>query len=147
MKREISAGFIIFRRTKDGIKYLLLYHRGGYWNFPKGQIESEEKSLTAALRETREEAGLTPHDLRIMKNFKTYERFYFKRAGVPTFKIVIFYLAETGKRDIKISWEHNGYGWFLFHDAKKIVGKYRDTVKVLQQARDFLEKRKRDLKT
>src|SRR3989344_8413513 len=95
IKREISAGIIVYRRTEDGLRFLILYLRGSYWNFPKGKIESEEKSLAAALRETREETGLSAHDLRVEKNFKTYERFFFRREGQRVFKIVILYLAET----------------------------------------------------
>ena len=140
-RREITAGFIVYRKTTEGAKFLILYHRGDYWNFPKGHIESEEKSLTAALRETKEETGLTIRDLRILHGFKAYERFYFKRGGQGIFKIVIFYLAETHNREVKISYEHQGYGWFLFRDAQKILGKYRDSRNVLKQAYDFLRQK------
>src|ERR1700677_4848650 len=102
-EREISAGIVVFRRTPEGPKFLILYHGGAYWNFPKGHIEGEEKDLAAALRETKEEAGLPSRDLRVLPNFKAYERFSFRRDGHGIFKIVIFYLAETRTRDIKIS--------------------------------------------
>ena len=62
--KEISAGIIIYRKTLEGVKFLLLYHGGGYWNFPKGKIEAEEKSFQAALREIREETGLIKQDLK-----------------------------------------------------------------------------------
>src|SRR3989344_4705919 len=78
-KKEISAGFIVFRRTPEGVKFLLLYHGHNYWNFPKGKIESEERSLEAAFRETKEESGLGRHDLRLMNNFKVYQKFSFRR--------------------------------------------------------------------
>lgn len=139
--REISAGIVVFRRTPEGPKFLILYHGGAYWNFPKGHIEGEEKDLAAALRETKEEAGLAARDLRVLPNFKAYERFAFRRDGRGVFKIVIFYLAETRERDIKISDEHQGYGWFTFREASKILGKYRDSQKVLRQAFEFLRPR------
>jgi len=138
MKREISAGIIVYRRTPDGPKFLLLYHGGSYWNFPKGKIEPKEDNLAAALRETREETGLRAGDLRGAKDFKTYEKFYFKRAGQTIFKIVIFYLAETRLSQIRISREHQGYGWFLFRDAQRILAKYKDSQRALKQAYDFL---------
>jgi 8-oxo-dGTP pyrophosphatase MutT (NUDIX family) len=137
-KREISAGIIVYRRTKDGLKFLILYHGHNYWNFPKGKIESEEKSLGAALRETKEETGLTSRDLRLLNNFRAYERFYFRRTGQPIFKIVIFYLAETRTPRITISKEHEGYGWFRFNEAIGILSKYHDSQRVLRQANDFL---------
>jgi bis(5'-nucleosidyl)-tetraphosphatase len=136
--REISAGIVVFRRTSEGPKFLILYHGGSYWNFPKGHIEGEERDIAAALRETKEEAGLSSKDLRLVHNFKAYERFSFRRNNQSIFKIVIFYLAETRARDIKISDEHQGYGWFTYRDASKILGKYRDSQKVLRQAFEFL---------
>lgn len=140
-KREISAGIIAYRKTREGPKFLILYHGGGYWNFPKGHIESEEKSLAAALRETKEEAGLSSRDLRVIQGFKAYERFYFKKGGKGIFKIVIFYLAEARASEVKVSFEHQGYGWFLFKDAQRILEEYKDSRKVLRRAYDFISGR------
>lgn len=137
--REISAGIVVFRRTPEGPKFLVLYHGHNYWNFAKGKIETEEKNFEAALRETREETGLLQRDLRIVKNFRAYERFTFRRAGRSIFKTVIFYLAETDKREVRLSKEHEGYGWFLFSEARKILGKYRDSQKVLKNAFETLQ--------
>jgi len=122
---------------------LILYHGGSYWNFPKGHIESEERSMGAAFRETREETGISSRDLRIIPNFRAYERFYFRKGGQPVFKVVIFYLAESRTREVHISNEHHGYGWFLFRDGKRILGKYRDSQKVFERAYQFLTARSR----
>ena len=98
--KQISAGFVVFRRTKEGPKFLLLYSGGQYWNFPKGKIEKEEKSMETAIRETCEETGLKKNDLHIKRWFKAYERFtfYSSREKKKIFKTIIFYLAETRKR-------------------------------------------------
>jgi 8-oxo-dGTP pyrophosphatase MutT (NUDIX family) len=140
--REISAGIIIYRKTAEGNKFLILYHGRGYWNFPKGKIESEEKSLQAAVREIREETELARNDLKIFNNFKAYEKFVFwrktKDKPEKVFKIVIFYLAETKNPVIKISKEHDGYGWFTYKEALKILSKYKDSQRVLTQANEFL---------
>ena len=142
--REISAGIIIYRKTEDGLKFLILYHGRGYWNFPKGKIESEEKSFQAAIREIKEETGLARGDLKFNESFKAYEKFTFWRRlgnkGIKVFKIVIFYLAETRNPIIKISKEHNGYGWFTHKEAMKILSKHKDSQRVLTQAYDFLRK-------
>ncbi|HDH31463.1 MAG TPA: NUDIX domain-containing protein [Candidatus Wolfebacteria bacterium] len=139
--QEISAGIIIYRRTNEGIKFLLVYHGGEYWNFPKGKIESEEKSWQTAVREIREEVGLKLKDLKFKKNFKVHERFVFKRKGQEVFKIVIFYLAETRQSQIRLSYEHNGYCWITYKEAMKILSKYKDSQKVLSQANDFLSRK------
>ncbi len=137
-RREISAGIIVFRRTRDGLKFLLLYHGHNYWNFPKGKIESEERSLAAAFRETREETGLTARDLRLLPGFRVNERFTFRRGNQSVFKIVIFFLAETRNPRIQVSAEHNGYAWYLFEDAKRTLTRYKDSERVLKTAYEFL---------
>ena len=140
--REISAGLVVFRRTEEGPKFLLLYHGGRYWNFPKGHIEAEEKSLEAAVRETEEETGIRAVDLKLKKKFKAYERYGFFSGKRRIFKIVIFYLAETRVRQIKISKEHGGFGWFLYRDARGLLRSYKDSETVLRQAYTFLRKGK-----
>jgi len=138
MPRVISAGIIIFRRTQEGLKFLLLYHGRNYWNFPKGKIETTEGSWQAALREVREETGLKASELKFIQNFKTYERFYFRRGKENIFKIVILYLAETKQPRITISHEHEGYGWFTFSEARRVLSKYRENLKILETVYKFL---------
>src|SRR3989338_4441597 len=117
MKHEIAAGIIIFRRTSYGQRFLLLYHGGQYWNFPKGKLESEERGIQAALREVREETGLNRNDLRFLKDFKARERFIYSRNQEKIFKIVILFLAETHKSFIKVSSEHEGYVLLTLNEA------------------------------
>ncbi len=142
-KKQVVAGFVVYRRTADGIKFLLLYRRGNYWNFPKGHFKSGERSIDAALRELEEETGIKKSELRIVPNFRAYERFYFRVGNEGIYDTVILFLAETHKADIKIvAREHSGFAWFLYRDALNIVGKkYGDTRKVLKQASDFLQER------
>ena len=138
MSRELSAGFIVFRRTKDGPKFLLLYQGHGYWNFPKGKLETNERSAEAAIRELREETGLRLADLRWYRNFKEYERYQFRRQHERVFKVVTFYLAETRQARIFLPAGHEGYlegyGWFTLAEALKLVGRYRDSMEILKRA-------------
>lgn len=140
--REISAGFIIYRRTKDGIRYLLLYHGGNYWNFPKGKIEAGERSFRAALRELKEETGLHKTDLVFRERFRTTDKYIFSRGKEKIFKIVIFYLAESRRNDIRLSHEHDGYGWFLHRDAARVI-KFKNLRAILKEANDLLTKKNR----
>lgn len=131
--KEVSAGIIIYRKTKEGPKFLLLYHGGRYWSFPKGKIEvrigskdgtlteNKETTFKAALREVHEETGLSSRDLKLDGRFKVYDRYIYTRNRKKIFKIVFYYLAETARRDVKISKEHSGYGWFLYKDALRML--------------------------
>src|SRR3989344_4766611 len=93
--KEVSAGVIVFRRTSEGPAFLILYNGGDYWNFPKGKIQSEERSIEAAIRETCEETGIDGRDMRVIKDFRTQERFTFRRDRKTIAKTIIFYLAES----------------------------------------------------
>lgn len=120
---SVSAGVIIFRRTEEGVKFLLLYHGGSYWNFPKGKLAEGERSFKAALREVEEETGIKARDLKFMNWFKVSDRFVFytkDKKRIP--RLVIYYLAETKTQAVTIvPREHQGYGWFLMRDAVKML--------------------------
>lgn len=143
VKKQVVAGFVVFRKTHEGVKFLLLYKRGNYWNFPKGHFETGENSLATALRETEEETGIRRADLRIIPEFRAYERFSFRSGSQKIYDTVILYLAETRQADVRIApREHSGFAWFLYQDATKTLGnKYIGTKRVLKQAHDFLRRK------
>lgn len=139
VKKTVSAGIIIFRRTPEGIKYLLLYHGRDYWNFPKGKLEGSERSWQTAFREIREETGLKSSELKMVGNFKAFEKFYYHQGNEKIFRVVILYLAETQQRHVTVRGEHEeGYGWFRFNEAKKMLSKHKDTLKILEKAHNYL---------
>ena len=142
MPREISAGIIIYKREKDRdgkveTKYLLLYHGKGYWYFPKGHLEAGERGYDAALREVAEEVGIQAGSLQVERNFKVTDNFNFQRQGQKIFKIVIFFLAQAFKPEVKLSWEQEGYGWFLHRDAQRLL-KHQSSRMLLKRANQHL---------
>lgn len=128
MKTETSAGVIIYRRTSDGPRFLILYQGGRYWNFPKGKLNGES-NFNAALREVREETGLTNSDLRFRDWFRVHDKFVYTRDKQKILKTVTYYLAETQNQKIRIKLmpeeydgeKHYGYGWFLYRDALRML--------------------------
>ncbi len=142
MAREISAGVVIFRKENNKILYLLLHKEphGIYkesWDFPKGWVEEGEKDLEAALRETKEEAGVK--DLKIIDGFKEEINFFFKKGNELVNKTVKYFLGITETKKIKVSFEHAGYVWLEYEDAlKKITSK--GSKEVLKKADAFISK-------
>ncbi|MGC9611042.1 MAG: NUDIX domain-containing protein [Minisyncoccia bacterium] len=127
--KEVSAGVIIYRHTSEGPKFLILYNGGPYWNFPKGKLTEGERSFRAALREVWEETGLGAQDLKISDRFRVEDKFTYVRNRQKIFKTVTYYLAETAKPFIRLDIKpenvpgekHQGYGWFLYKDALRIL--------------------------
>ena len=131
------------RDASGGVKFLLLYHGKGYWNFPKGKVEPGERTVAAFLREVEEETGLARQDLRLREGFRATDRYVFSDKYTPgakgrtVVKIVILYLVETTKRDVRISDEHEGFAWFKLEEAIR-VSKYQNTKRILKTAYDYV---------
>jgi len=135
---ERSAGAVVFRQTPDGRMYVLLRYPAGHWEFPKGNIEKGETPEQTAVREIREETGLT--DVRLLDGFKKVIEYYYNRDGNRVHKKVIFFLAETEEERIKISFEHEDYAWYRYEDALRIVS-YQNSKRLLRAAEElFLER-------
>ena len=60
VRRELSAGGLIWRRRPNGAVEMVLVRPTGKstWVLPKGHVEPGESVLEAALREANEESGL-----------------------------------------------------------------------------------------
>ena len=72
MARVARAAGLIICRFNQEIEYLLMQTSYGHhhWTPPKGHVDPGESDWTAALRETKEEAGLEERDFDIVDNFK-----------------------------------------------------------------------------
>ena len=91
MKREKSCGVLVLRQQVDELYVVLLRHRfGGHWSFPKGHVEAGESERQTALREVREETGLT--GIKLMDGFRESVE-YSPKPGVK--KQVVYFLGTT----------------------------------------------------
>ena len=137
IKREISAGAIVFRKDKNGIKFLLLHYPHGHWDFPKGHVEKGEKEIDAAIREIKEETGID--DLKFIIGFNEKISYWYVEDGEKRFKEVYLFLAETKKEEVKLSYEHVGYEWLEYEKALERLT-YNNSKEVLKKAWDWLKK-------
>ena len=55
--------------------------------------------------------------MRFLDWFRVQDRFVVVKNHKEVLKVVSYYLAETANPRVKISKEHQGYGWFLCRDA------------------------------
>lgn len=113
---EKSCGIVVFREDKRQRLYLVLKYPSGHFDFPKGHVETRDKSMhETALRELREETGIS--DVKFVEGFEEGISYIYKRKSKPSNKQVIFFLAETKAKTVKISHEHRGYFWLPYDAA------------------------------
>jgi len=142
--QERSAGAIIFREEGGKELFLLLQYQKGYWDLVKGNIEKDEAPKETMIREVKEETGIT--DLRIIVGFQEkINWFYRDKNGNTIYKEVIYFLAETHQKDVKISWEHIGFIWLDFENAHQKLT-YKNAKDLLKKANDFLKGKQGSLK-
>jgi len=115
MIKETSAGIVLYRKENTKNLFLLLHYPSGHWDFVKGKMEKNETTHETAIRETKEETGIT--DIVFAEKFEEWIEYNFKYQGELVQKKVVFFLAETKTKEIKISHEHSGYIWMDYNSS------------------------------
>jgi 8-oxo-dGTP pyrophosphatase MutT (NUDIX family) len=64
-------------------------------------------------------------------------QYYYRKGDQLVKKTVTFYLAESKTKDVKISFEHQGYVWLPIDEALAKVT-YQNARNVLKEAHQFL---------
>jgi len=115
MIEETSAGIILFRKEDSKILFLLLHYPSGHWDFIKGKMEEGESTHETAIREAKEETGIT--DITFLQNFEEWIKYDFQYQGELVHKKVVFFLAETKTKQVMISHEHLDYTWMDYYTS------------------------------
>ena len=115
MIEETSAGIVLFRKEDSKILFLLLHYPSGHWDFVKGKMEKGESIHETAIRETKEETGIT--DITFVDNFEEWIEYNFQYQGELVHKKVVFFLAETKTKEVTISHEHLDYTWMDYNTS------------------------------
>ena len=137
MIEETSAGIILFRKEETKNLFLLLHYPSGHWDFVKGKMENGESIRQTAIRETKEETGIT--DTSFLENFEEWIEYNFQHQGELVNKKVVFFLAETKTKEIKISQEHQGYTW-MDYNASMEKTTFDNAKTILTKAQKLLSK-------
>jgi len=137
MIEETSAGIILFRKEDSKILFLLLHYPSGHWDFVKGKIEDGESTHETAIREAKEETGIT--DITFSENFEEWIKYDFQYQGEMIHKKVVFFLAETKTKEVLISHEHLDYTWMDYNTSMKKTT-FENAKNVLTRAQMLLTK-------
>jgi 8-oxo-dGTP pyrophosphatase MutT (NUDIX family) len=118
MDSEILAAGGIVIDNETGSPRALLVHRPRYddWSFPKGKLDADETIEEAALREVKEETGLT---CRIIRELSTLRYAYrTRKKGTLRPKVVHYFLMERVSGDIHVpGQEVDRAVWFDIEEA------------------------------
>lgn len=135
---EKSCGIVLFHSDE----FLIIQHSvkpnvtEGHWDFPKGHVEKNETEFETAVRELKEETGIS--DFLLIDNFKHRISYSFHKNNELIEKEVIFFLAESSTKEVQLSSEHQNYGWLDFNSAHDRLT-YSNAKEVLVQVKRFLE--------
>lgn len=132
-RTEKSAGFLIFKRNGT-VSYLFLKNKGRF-DVPKGLQQKGEDDLTCALRELKEETGIT--DAIITPSFKKTSRYFYRWGNSLVKKEVVYFLAESKSGNIRVSEEHDGYTWMVKEEVLVNV-RYQNLKELVEEADQVL---------
>ena len=136
-QERISAGGVAIRNENGRVEVAIIQtSKEGRWQLPKGLIDPGETPEQAAMREVREEAGIT---CEIVEKIDSVDYWYVDRWGKEPARIhkyVHFYLmkyisGDVGDHDdevVDVRWSHieEAIDSLAFNDEKNMVKKAND---------------------
>lgn len=136
--KEISAGGVVYRKSRDKIELMLIEDRYMKASLPKGKQEDGETIEETALREIQEETGIIG---KIIEPLETIYYSYFHPSLGPIQKEVHYYLVEAISGQLKPQIEEiNKVDWLSSKELwqkQKSYG-YENNLSVIKKAYQFL---------
>ena len=136
MKDEKSCGAVVFTREYGSIRYVVIRAKSGACGFPKGHVEGNETERETALREIREETGLS---VRLLPGFREEDAYSFLAGGEQIQKQVVYFLAEyAGQTPQPQETELDGLHLLDYSGAMAALS-FESARKILRKAQHFLQ--------
>ena len=134
MTYEVSSGAVVFTREGGSLRYVIVRSLEGYYGFPKGHIEGTETEEEAAIREIREETGLS---VRLVPGFRTMDEH-----SIPdkpdVMKRIIYFLGEYEGQEICFQKEELLEAPLLSYEDAMECFQFESSRRILKEANDFL---------
>ncbi len=139
VKEQVSAGGVVFRGDKGKIEVVIISVGGqNRWQLPKGMVEKGESPETAAVREAREEAGVSSEVVQLIETIEYWYAGLENGIRVRFHKRVHFFLLRYLSGDTKDhDWEVNEARWVPIDDATSQLA-FDNERRVMERARELI---------
>jgi len=126
MKKTYSGGGVVMN-SKGQI--LVVNQNANSWSLPKGHIDKAEDARAAAVREIKEESGVT--DLEFIQELGSYQRYKIGLNGddedKTELKTIQMFLYKTEQRDLKPEDKHHPEArWVNVEDVERLLTHPKD---------------------
>jgi len=133
MLKEKSCGSVLYRNGQELRVLVIKQARNGNWSFPKGHVENDETEIETAIREVKEEVGISVTPLDGFREVISYN----PRANI--FKEVVYFVSESKNPSVKIQKEEvSDYKWVRPNHALRTLT-FKNDKEVLKKALKFLK--------
>lgn len=102
--QELNVYVVV--KNKDRV--LVVKRKGGLWEFPGGGVDWGEDPENSAVREVKEETGLT---IRKPLEFLGITSAVYEKEGNEKHSVYLVYSAETDSDQVILGEEHDEYRW------------------------------------
>jgi dATP pyrophosphohydrolase len=112
----------IFRKAGNDLEFLLLRRSDneiypGLWQMVSGSFERDENAYQTAIREIKEETGLTPEKFWTVPNVNSF----YSSTQNEICMIPVFAALVTGEAEVVISNEHSEFKWAGLSETLKLL--------------------------
>lgn len=134
MQTEKSCGGLVFTRTEEGIRYVLIRQTNGDWGFPKGHTEPGETEIQTAAREIFEEVGV---NVTFLEGYR--EELFYPLSRKPGYtKHCVYFLAQyQDQKLLRQESEVSDVRLLPYERAMEILT-FPESKDLLQKAHEFL---------
>jgi 8-oxo-dGTP pyrophosphatase MutT (NUDIX family) len=139
VKEQVSAGGVVYRGDKGNVEVVIVSVGGqNRWQLPKGLVEKGESPEVTAVREAREEGGVSSEVVQLIETIEYWYVGLDNGIKVRFHKRVHFYLLRYLSGDTKDhDWEVNEARWVPIEDATSQLA-FDNERRVMERARELI---------
>jgi 8-oxo-dGTP pyrophosphatase MutT (NUDIX family) len=139
VKEQVSAGGVVYRGEKDNVEVVIVSVGGqNRWQSPKGLVDKGENPEVTAVREAREEGGVSSEVVQLIETIEYWYAGLDNGIRVRFHKRVHFFLLRYLSGDTRDhDWEVNEARWVPIEDATSQLA-FDNERRVMERARELL---------